>query len=423
MTDPNVNNPTNEFFNGLKSRGTPSAKNLEEFLRLHLEVMSSQTGADSASFFQTATQQTSAIAPEMAAAPETTASRDISVSTKALVMEVLHDVDNNYSVSGYNKRAKQCFGEIYLGLDKGPQYDRQATKVNSAIQSLSAADTFTRSLEATRNKLHADPEAADIDVFVAVLANLCTYWFDIPDGTFVVDGGPRDTVPTPPARCPGDYSIPSACMFYSDGDLLLDGKAQAFGKTLKDQHAKHIAKLRANGDLPKGVLSRAVFQAFSEKEDDLIARTIIGVMMGMLPTVFFNLTFVMGALRAEEGKAFYVLKNALNNHQGCDTYSRAYAVLAQPMMQAMQGKPMPPEVWRTAVKDHSLGSENVKTGDRVIVHIANATAEDLGRGKTDVFPIFGGDRSTRNHPTHACPGYEAAIAIMLGVVNGLIEPT
>jgi hypothetical protein len=40
-----------------------------------------------------------------------------------------------------------------------------------------------------------------------------------------------------------------------------------------------------------------------------------------------------------------------------------------------------------------------------------------------VFPVFGGDRKPTPHPTHACPGYEAAIGVMLGFVNGWLEPT
>ena len=83
---------------------------------------------------------------------------------------------------------------------------------------------------------------------------------------------------------------------------------------------------------------------------------------------------------------------------------------------------MPPEVWRTATSDHTLGDENVRTGDQVVVDIASVTASDLESGKTDVFVVFGGDRSARHHPTHACPGYEAAIAIMLGTITGLMEP-
>ena len=67
---------------------------------------------------------------------------DVVVGTKDLVMKVFLDTDENYSVAGYNVRASNSFGEIYLGLDKGPEYDRQSTKVNEAIQRITGAEAF-----------------------------------------------------------------------------------------------------------------------------------------------------------------------------------------------------------------------------------------------------------------------------------------
>ena len=211
-------------------------------------------------------------------------------------------------------------------------------------------------------------------------------------------------------------------MFYSCGDELIGDVARATGAVLKQTHAQYVAQLRAAGKEPKGQLSRAIFEAFSPAEDDLIARTIIGVMMGMLPTTYFNLVSVLKSWRANGSNTFCRLQDELRQHTGSDPYARAYSVLAQPMMQAMQGSPMPPEVWRTATQDHMLGPIQVKTGDRVVVDIGVVTAADLARGKTDVFTIFGGDRNSLNPPTHACPGYEVAIALMLGTLNCLMEP-
>lgn len=346
----------------------------------------------------------------------------VHASTRGLATQVLTDADGIYSVRGYNERADQLFGRIYLGLDKGPEYDRQATAVNSAIQSLSAAHAFEESLRAVRQTLSADANASDVAVFVAVLAHMCTLWFDLPDGKNVVAGGARAALPAAPAQCPGDYAVPSACMFYEEGDRRINVLSRAIGRILKDSHVQYLTELVAKGGKPQGLLSRAIYEAFPEDDHDFIATTTIGVMMGMLPTTYFNLVFVLEAWRANRGKIFDELRSALRRHGPSKGYDRAYAVLAHPMMQAMQGRPMPPEVWRTAKVDHKLGEHDVKTGDHVIVDIAKVTAADLENNKTDVFTIFGGDRSAKNHPTHACPGYEAAIAIMLGTINGLMEP-
>ena len=354
---------------------------------------------------------------------ESKSAKEITIDTKELLMTVLMDKEQRYSVSGYNERAKHIFGEIYLGLDKGPEYDRQANQVNSAIQSLSAADAFARSIASAREKLKRDPSASDNDVFVSVLADMCTYWFDIPDAQFIFEGGP-EMPPVSPARCPGHYNVPSACMFYADGDkrFLETGIAPKFGQVLREGHDKHIAKLRSNNAEPCGELSRKIFNSFSNGEDDLISRTTIGVMMGMLPTVYFNLVAIAIAWRDNDGKIFNELKEVLAGRNGNDPYARAYAVLSKPMSTAIQKKPMPPQVWRTATEDHDLGCHHVKAGDKIIVDIETVTNEDHKRGTVDLFPVFGGDRSKKEHPTHACPGYEAAIAMMLGALNGLMEP-
>jgi hypothetical protein len=39
----------------------------------------------------------------------------------------------------------------------------------------------------------------------------------------------------------------------------------------------------------------------------------------------------------------------------------------------------------------------------------------------DVYPVFGGDRRTAKHHTHACPGYEAGMGVLLGAFTALCE--
>lgn len=345
------------------------------------------------------------------------------VDTKDQIMKVFLDTEQNYSVSGYNVRARNCFGEIYLGLDKGPDYDRQATKVNEAIQSITAEAAFALAVQETRKALAEHPGADDVSLIVMVLAALCRNWFDLPDDVNVVEGG-LEFDAEPPAHCPGDFTFPSGYMFKPDPDEFLLTAGPAVGNMLKTAIASYVAQVRASQKQPAGVVSRAIFEAFPNGGDDLIARTLIGVMMGMLPTVTGNLEFVMTTWRAD-GR-FITLRETLQQHAGTDLYVRANAVLSQPLMQTMQSSPVPDAVWRTAVREHTLGTTHpvkVSPGDKVYVNIVGATREDLDAGVTDVFPVFGGDRRRVPHPTHACPGYKAAIGTMLGIINGSMEPT
>jgi hypothetical protein len=345
------------------------------------------------------------------------------VDSKELVMKVFLDTEENYTVSGYAARSRECFrGEIFLALDKGEEYSRQSTKVNAAIHAVPEREAFALALDETRKVLAANPGATIQVVSVKALAGLCIHWFDLPDTVHVVEGGLRFAVEAPP-RCPGDYTLPSGYMFHPDPEPGLPDLGPGFGLLLTDAITQFVAGFRASSTLPKGVLARAVFEAFSPEEDALITRTIIGVMMGMLPTIDGNLTRTVKAWR--EGSRFAELQEALKKHGGSDAYTRANEVLRRPLMQAMQQDPVPDKVWRLAAKDHTLGTKNpiqVHRGDKIYVCIVAATHEDAAAGITDVFPVFGGDRSAQPHPTHACPAYAMAMGILLGIINGYMEP-
>ena len=86
--------------------------------------------------------------------------------------------------------------------------------------------------------------------------------------------------------------------------------------------------------------------------------------------------------------------------------------------------PTPDAVWRTAVKAHTLGTKNpvqVNPGDKIYISIIQAMQEDLRAGVTDVCPVFGGNRRATPHPTHACPGLEMAMGVLLGTIYGVVD--
>jgi len=350
------------------------------------------------------------------------------VSSKKLVMEVYHDPAGNYSVCGYAERLRKSFGEIYLGLDKGAEYDAQSSKVNAAIQAISERDSFTLALAETRKVLAALSDPADFDIQKVtdkVLAALCTIWFDLPDEITVLAGGLRPSSVLPPARCPGDFSLPSAYVFMPDPEFPMRLLGQRLGQILKEEVTKFVRERRSPANPLQGILSRAIFAAFpnTPDQDDVIARTIIGVMMGFLPTVEFNLTATVRAWQKDA--TFKALQQQLASGVEPDLYLRACAVLKLPLKQAMQLNPTPNAVWRTAVQEHTLGDTNpvqVHPGDKVSIDIASATREDLANKITDVFAVFGGDRREHPHPTHACPGYAMAMGVLLGIIASVMDP-
>jgi hypothetical protein len=60
----------------------------------------------------------------------------------------------------------------------------------------------------------------------------------------------------------------------------------------------------------------------------------------------------------------------------------------------------------------------------IVIGIVSATHEMLAAGRTDVFPVFGGNRNVvppSSSPIHAGPAYEMGIGELLGIICGLFE--
>ncbi len=346
----------------------------------------------------------------------------IQVNGKQLVMEVLLDTAGNYSVSGYAERMEASFGLIYLGRDAtDPEYALQSNAANTAIGTITESEAFSRALQATRTvmqPLSGDAKFDMKDVSNEVLAALCTHWFDIPDGESVISSG--WVLPIPPGRCPGHFAAPSGYIFQPEPGLGTSLVGKWDGRLLRSHVKDFVAKQRLAG-APNGDLAKVLFAAFpnSPAQDDLLARTIIGVMIGFLPTVQGNL---MAVSKAWQDGTFEALRTQLISQPAVDIYVRADQILRGPMIAAMQDEPMPPKIWRTAFRDHMLGTTQVRAGDRLFINIDSATREDLGKNIADPIPIFGGDRSQNPHPTHACPGYKAAMGVLLGTLAGTMDP-
>jgi hypothetical protein len=349
---------------------------------------------------------------------------EIMLTNKDLINKVYLNADGNYSVKGYNERLKNSFGEIYLGLDKGEDYDKLATKPNDAIRGITTEQAFNLTLGIARRAVATSQHPREFDpadlvvILNKTLADLCTYWFGLPDDIIMVTGRIRESDIVAPARCPGDFSYTSAAVFKPNPGCMIGIAGQTLGRLLKAAVTQFIAKHRTAKTIPDAELSRAIFLAFPD-DDDLIGRTIIGVMMGFLPTTYFNLLFVVSEW--SKTGAFKTLQQQLKANSD-PAFRRAVAVLEKPLMQSMQRNCMPDAVWRTALTKHTLGNVEVNPGDMIHINIVQATQADQKAGNTDVFPIFGGNRNATPHPQHACPGQALAMGVMLATVNALLEP-
>ncbi|KRR26168.1 hypothetical protein CQ14_21005 [Bradyrhizobium lablabi] len=361
------------------------------------------------------------------------------VCSKKLVDEVFHNQGSRYTVTGYAERMRASFGEIYLGKDDDglstSKYRAEACPANKAIMAVKVQDAFKSAFEHTKQALRflVQPPDAETklevkDIVDDILARISNEWFGVPDGTHVVRGGWHwDWKPDDPPTCPGHFHSPSRYMFQPNPgpEATLFGQQHgqalyaAVGQRLEAQR-NFLFRMVYGGR--RGILGNALSDAFST-DPALLTSTLIGVMMGFLPTVDGN---IRGALFE------WVSDRSLWDHQlaylADETKSpleRACRILMPPLERALLLHPVPELAWRTALVQHSLGPVEVHPGDRIVVSIVSATQECLINDDDDgLYLIFGGNRRKKgHHPTHACPGYDMAIGVMLGMLAGLLGST
>ncbi len=353
------------------------------------------------------------------------------VGSDALVNEVYGNASAHHTVDGYMQRMKTSIGPIFLGLDAGDKYEAQSKQVNEAIGKITRQAAFDAAIETTRGVLEVfvkdlPPsllEGAPVDLKLLsdrVLAGLSRKWFDIPDNINVSDD-PRTWnwhVEGEKPRCPGHFTSPSRYFFspLPDGTQA-EAHGQAHGKAVVAAVLKFVKAQR--GHALRGELSKAMFDAISD--DDQLASTIVGVMMGFLPTVDGNLRRTLYEW-IEQRTLWSLQREArLCMHNGHISLDCATQRILPLLLHSMQRHPVPDVVWRRALTHHTLGPLEVQPGQRVVVGIVSATQALQAHGSDDVYPVFGGDRKLDPHPTHACPGYEMAMGVLLGILGALIE--
>ena len=367
------------------------------------------------------------------------------VADENLVTQVLTDVESRYTVKGYQDRLEPTIGPIFLGLDAGAEYDRQATACNDAIMKLTFEDGYAKAREHTRKLLDtwvdiADGQAGgygearwelnvDIrEVTERVLARLLEDWFGLSTAGnhLMPDGFDWAFATRDPARYPGAFYTPSRYTFQPQPTQTVHDIAQAHGQHLRKRMTDF---LQAQDTTITAPVARAVLddpalkKADGSKDYDLAARTIAGAIMGFVPTTDNNLRKIVDEwLRDQTVWDLRARTSAGSLAKPAD----GRKVLADPIARAMMLRPMPEFIWRTALEEHVLattdgGLFDVHIHDRVVLGLVSATQQGLERGARDVVAVFGGDRWATPAPRHACPGRPSAMGVIAGVLSAIVD--
>jgi hypothetical protein len=171
-------------------------------------------------------------------------------------------------------------------------------------------------------------------------------------------------------------------------------------------------------------VTRAILDSRRGKGDiPFVARTIAGAMMGFVPTVEGNLRQILNEW-LREGTLWSLRARYAAAAEAVDL-AEAWTRLGDDFIPAMQLRAVPELIWRTVTVSHTLGAAphqvDVKPGDIVVAGAISATQQSLQEGHRELYHAFGGHRGLAGHPTHACPGANPALAVMLGFFSALVE--
>lgn len=363
------------------------------------------------------------------------------VASKTLVNEVLLNRKKRYSVCGYVPRLNASIGQMYLGMDDtgpGCPYRKESKETNTAIYAIPEQEAFDKAKAyatvwlqglIAKTKEFVPPGTPRWDTTLDVkeisdftLAKLCELWFSLDgNGPFRAGGSPWDWKPGDAPYYPGHFTAPSRYVFQPNPGAGAEMLGQERGQAILAAMRQMVDQWRAGNPVPAGPITVAVLKAFPNTAagNDTAARTILGTLIGFLPTVEGNFRATMNEWIDE--RALWPLQDAYLSDPRPSGYAKADAMLRGPLMRTMQFRPAPEVSWRTAVKDHKLGGVKVRKGDRIAFSLVSATQEDLAAGVTEVATIFGGDRSSKPHPTHACPGQKIGMGVLLGMITALVE--
>jgi hypothetical protein len=365
-----------------------------------------------------------------------------------LVDEVLGD-DTRFSVRGYRQRMVASGMDIYLGLDgHDPRYAALADRVNAEIGRIGFADTFQRARDTARAKLDlmvslekmsalsvgAPAWELNLDaqeIIEHTLAELCDAWCGMlvaaplpgrPGAAPTLDrfarGGWRWSWQAGQASiCPAHFNAPSRYFFQPDPGAASQDMGRTGALAAVTGMTAVVARHRAPGAPAAPAFMAGVLAALAAESDAVVGRTLAGVLMGFLPPADGNLRLVLNEWLRDG--TFWRLRSLSRPAMPAAAVDD---LLRPELLRALQVRCSPDMLWRTVVRaNDQIGGQALQADEVVVVSLISQAQEKLEQDQDAPYAVFGGNRRPGRHPTHACPGYQAAMGAMLGVLAALLS--
>jgi len=300
-----------------------------------------------------------------------------------------------------------------------------------------------------------DPSAsprAPLDLYILteqVVSQLSKLWFGLPDGKFIRFGGQPTTPKDPPGAiaaddatsyCPSDFTVFSQYVFRPEPDEWTASLSAKRGMRVTESARKALAEMRlATGEYKhpfvQGLAKHGALLGLSGGPlNELVVRSTVGAVDGFVAAAFGSFLSVIAQwLETEDFWRIQRIEGStplvkLGNEAEFDPGTTEgllldSAPLVRRAARALFNLPKPAWLHRIALRDTLLGNLPIKKGERVSVHLGQAAVE-LGPEL-----LFGGhyDEAKKNlvgadrTPTHACPGREVSMGVLLGMLVGLLN--
>jgi hypothetical protein len=370
------------------------------------------------------------------------------IGNDAQVMQIFRDRGKQYSVREYWWRMRQSIGEGFLGMDPQPtalgsdatdaarradeeyrnavpsgRYAQESSDANAAVAAVSEKDAFELTLPLAR-KLVSDLRAAQQKVsgrFVLpiellcelTLAQLSTRWFGIPDGGLIKSGAKVSA----DLYCPSDFISVGSYVFNPRPTDFVASFGKVVGLALHKSIEEFLKQLDASKN--QAPILQALQRTITDKSR--LASTLAGLIQGFVTPTFGSTLSMMGTLI--DNKQLWHLQLDWAHAKPADdkAFDVAKKILRNPMIDAMRVQPVPGLLHRVAVDTHDIHGKKINAGQKIVLGLVSATREKPSGSPTEI--IFGGDYDAQaeKKTTHACPGKDMALGVMLGFLIAVVE--
>ncbi|HYQ02438.1 MAG TPA: hypothetical protein VER96_27390 [Polyangiaceae bacterium] len=374
------------------------------------------------------------------------------------VTDALSD-PTNYSVRSYWKRMVACKATLYLGMDPAPNpkqfgtppdpypdqvkpgdYVKESTDANAFIESISfdeardaahaAALHWFKEQDFIFHELGkaiqsvpalAQPIALDLVTLAQrVIRDVACALYGLPTELLSDDTElewPANTAPATAAtavRCPVDLTAVFAHVFPPRPSPATSEAAHASGFSINEKISKWYASPASAEQRGKSRMITAVSK--HGQSDDLVVRTIIGLLSGFAVPTFGTLVGVLGGLVASD-------QLWRQQHTFRDLPQQEFMKQLMPLVYSLMIRaPVPAMISRTPMFERGP----IKGGEVVGVHLGFSAAAAQDEGREDAWKFLFGDlpahyAAGQKEAIHACPGQAMALGVIVGTVTALLE--